>query len=61
VKVAHKTGWIGTFYHDTGMVFPQNRKPYAITIFTHGFPEDDGIAAHACMAQISKIIYEEIA
>jgi beta-lactamase class A len=60
VKVAHKTGWIGTFYHDTGIVFPQNRQPYAITIFTHGFPEDDGKAAYACMAQISKIIYEEI-
>ncbi|CAG0957293.1 beta-lactamase class A [Anaerolineae bacterium] len=60
VKVAHKTGWIGTFFHDTGIVFPQNRKPYAITIFTHGFPEDDGKAAHDCMAQISKIIYEEI-
>lgn len=61
VKVAHKTGWIGTFFHDTGIVFPPNRKPYAITIFTRGFPEDDGNAAHTCMAQISKIIYEDIA
>jgi len=60
VKVAHKTGWIGTFFHDTGIVFPQSRKPYAITIFTHGFPEDDENSAHTCMAQISKIIYEEI-
>ena len=60
VKVAHKTGWIETFFHDTGIVFPQNRKPYAITIFTHGFPEDDKNAAHACMAQISKMVYEEI-
>jgi beta-lactamase class A len=60
VKVAHKTGWIGIFFHDTGIVFPPKRQPYAITIFTHGFPEDDKNAAHACMAQISKIIYEEI-
>lgn len=60
VKVAHKTGWIGTFYHDTGIVFPPNRKPYVLTLFTHGFPEDNENEAHDCMAQISKIIYEEI-
>jgi beta-lactamase class A len=59
-KVAHKTGWTGTFFHDTGIVFPANRKPYAITILTHGFPEDDENQAHNCMAQLSKIIYEEI-
>ena len=60
VKVAHKTGWIGTFYHDTGIIFLPNRKPYVLTLFTHGFPEDNENEAHACMAQISKIIYEEI-
>jgi beta-lactamase class A len=59
-KVAHKTGWTGSFFHDTGLVFPHNRKPYAITIFTHGFPEDNENEAHNCMAQISKIIYDEI-
>jgi beta-lactamase class A len=60
VKVAHKTGWTGSFFHDTGIVFPQNRKPYALTIFTRGFPEDNENEAHNCMAQISKIIYDEI-
>ncbi len=60
VKVAHKTGWSGDFFHDTGIVFPPNRKPYAISLFTHGFPENDENQAHNCMAQISKIIYEEI-
>jgi beta-lactamase class A len=60
VKVAHKTGWTGDFFHDTGIVFPPNRKPYAISLFTHGFPEDDENQAHNCMAQISKLIYEEI-
>jgi beta-lactamase class A len=59
-KVAHKTGWSGDFFHDTGIVFPLNRKPYAISIFTHGFPEDNENEAHACMAQISKFIYDEI-
>jgi beta-lactamase class A len=60
VKVAHKTGWTGSFFHDTGIVFPQSRKPYVISIFTHGFPEGDESQAHNCMAQISKIIYDEI-
>ena len=60
VKVAHKTGWTGDFFHDTGIVFPPERKPYAITLFTHGFPEDDENQAHECMAKISKIIYNEL-
>jgi beta-lactamase class A len=61
VQVAHKTGWTGPFFHDTGIVFAPQRRPYAITILTRGFPENDEQEAHACMAQISKIIYEEIA
>lgn len=59
-KVAHKTGWTGEFYHDTGIVFPENRKPYAISILTHGFPENNENEAHNCMATISKIVYEQI-
>jgi beta-lactamase class A len=60
VKVAHKTGWTGDVYHDTGIVFPENRKPYAISIMTRGFAEDNEKAAHDCMATISKMIYEQI-
>lgn len=59
-KAAHKTGWSGEFFHDTGLVFPPNRRPYAISIFTRGFAEDQENEAHACMARISKFIYEEI-
>ncbi|MEW6083770.1 MAG: serine hydrolase [Chloroflexota bacterium] len=60
VKVAHKTGWTGEFYHDTGIVYPENRKPYAISIMTCGFPEDNEDEAHTCMAKISKLAYEKI-
>jgi beta-lactamase class A len=60
VKVAHKTGWTGEVYHDTGIVYPENRKPYAISIMTRGFAEDREKEAHACMAMISKIIYENL-
>jgi beta-lactamase class A len=60
VKVAHKTGWTGAVYHDTGIVYPENRKPYAISIMTRGFAEDRDKEAHAAMATISKIIYENL-
>lgn len=60
VKVAHKTGWTGTFYHDTGIIFPEHRKPYVLSIMTHGFPEDNEKEAHDCMASISKHIYEKV-
>ena len=60
VKVAHKTGWTGRHFHDTGIVFPLNRKPYAISLFTHGFPEDDENQAHGCMAEVSRMIYKEL-
>ena len=59
-RVAHKTGWTGEFYHDTGIVFPENRKPYAVSIMTHGFPENKADEAHACMATLSKLIYEQL-
>jgi beta-lactamase class A len=56
VKVAHKTGWSDDFFHDIGIIFPPQRKPYILSLFTHGFPVDT--EAHVCMAEISKIIYE---
>ena len=58
--VAHKTGWTGEFYHDTGIVFPEGRRPYAISLMTHGFPEENEKAAHECMANISRMVYEQL-
>jgi beta-lactamase class A len=60
VKVAHKTGWTGDVYHDTGIVYPEGRQPYVISIMTRGFEEDRESEAHACMARISKLVYEKI-
>jgi beta-lactamase class A len=60
VNVAHKTGWTGDVYHDTGIILPENRKPYALSIMTRGFAEDREDEAHTCMANISKIIYEKL-
>ncbi len=60
VKVAHKTGWTGDVYHDTGIVFPDGRKAYAISIMTRGFAGDKPDEAHECMANVSRIIYDQI-
>ena len=60
VKVAHKTGWTDDVYHDTGIVYPEDRKPYALSIMTKGFTEKQEQEAHQCMAAISEMIYEQI-
>lgn len=60
VKVAHKTGWNNNVYHDTGIVFPEDRKPYALSIMTKGFSEKTEDEAHTCMAEISRAIYRQL-
>ncbi len=60
VRVAHKTGWTDNVYHDTGIVYPENRKPYALSIMTRGFTESQEAQAHTCMAAISKIVYDKL-
>jgi beta-lactamase class A len=41
VKVAHKTGEISTHSHDAGIVYPLDRKPYIVSIFTESDPDAD--------------------
>jgi beta-lactamase class A len=60
VRVAHKTGWTGDVHHDTGIVYPEQGEPYALTIMTRGWSEAQDHEAHACMAQISRMIYERL-
>jgi beta-lactamase class A len=55
-KVAHKTGEISTVAHDTGLVFPENRKPYAVVILTEW--EADKGERQTTLAKISKLIYQ---
>ena len=60
VKVAHKTGWTDDFHHDSGIVYPEHRKPYALSIMTQGFSEQQDDEAYQCMATISRLIYEQL-
>jgi beta-lactamase class A len=57
-KVAHKTGEISTVAHDTGIIFPEARKPYALVILTEWEP-DKGERS-GTLAKISKLIYESL-
>ena len=60
VRVAHKTGWTDDYYHDTGIVYPEGFKPYVLSIMTKGFQEHQSSEAHACLAAISRSIYEQL-
>ena len=60
VRVAHKTGWTGDVHHDTGIIYPEKREPYALTIMTRGWTEEQDREAYFCMARISRMIYERL-
>jgi beta-lactamase class A len=55
VKVAHKTGEISTHSHDAGVVYPPDRKPYVVSIFTESDPDVDHRAK--AVAKISAEIH----
>ena len=56
VRVAHKTGWTGKFYHDVGIIYPPNAKPIVLVILTNGFEKEED--AHPFVAMLAKKIYE---
>ena len=58
-RVAHKTGSITATLHDTGLVYPTDRSPYAIAILTRNIP--DQRVAVALIAACSRIIWEWLA
>jgi beta-lactamase class A len=60
VQVAHKTGWTDDVFHDTGILYPEGRKPYILSLMTKGFTEKQEQEAHQCMAILSKLIYEQL-
>lgn len=58
MKVAHKTGWNDRLYHDCGVVYVEGRRPYILAVMTSGFDTEPD--AHACVAEISRLIYAGI-
>jgi beta-lactamase class A len=57
-RVAHKTGNIATVHHDAGIVYLENRKPYALVILTQFHSETPRSTA---VADVSRDIYECLA
>lgn len=58
VRVAHKTGEISTHSHDAGLVYPVERDPYAIAIFTQSESASDPRSRVA--AEISAEVFEHL-
>ncbi|MBI3650668.1 MAG: serine hydrolase [Acidobacteria bacterium] len=57
-KVAHKTGSITKINHDAAIVFPAQRQPYVLVVLTRGFSDEK--RAHQLIAEISRVIYEQL-
>lgn len=58
IRVAHKTGSITKIYHDAGIVYLPNRKPYIIVVLTRGC--EDEKRAHQLVAAISHAVYQAL-
>jgi beta-lactamase class A len=56
IRVAHKTGWTGEYYHDIGIVYPSFGYPFVLVIMTRGFKKDD--EAHPFIGSLAKSIYD---
>ncbi len=56
-RVAHKTGWNGDTYHDSGVVYPPGGSPFVLAILTCGIRQAE--EAHHLVATLAKIIYDD--
>jgi len=57
VRVAHKTGWTGSYYHDVGIVYPPDGKAFVLVILTNGFDRER--EANSFIAQLARDVYRE--
>ncbi|MBK5259368.1 MAG: serine hydrolase [Thermoanaerobaculia bacterium] len=57
-RVAHKTGNISTVHHDSGIVYLEGRKPYALVILTQFSAE---MGRGTAVADVSRDIFNTIA
>jgi beta-lactamase class A len=58
VRVAHKTGEISTHSHDAGLVYPVEREPYVVAIFTQSEAASDPRSKVA--AEVSAEVFEHL-
>jgi beta-lactamase class A len=55
IRVAHKTGWTGQYFHDIGIVYPSNGDPFILAILTRGFEKEQ--EAHPFIGSLAGAIY----
>jgi beta-lactamase class A len=55
LRVAHKTGSITEIDHDSGIIYPDGKAPYILTVLTRGFKESS--QAKSSIADVSNMIY----
>lgn len=58
VQVAHKTGSISGIYHDAGIIYVPNRRPYVLVVLTRGISDEK--RAHRLVADISRAAYQSL-
>jgi len=58
-RVAHKTGFITGVLHDAAIIYPATRPPYVLVVLTRDIPMDS--IARCLIADISRLVYEEVA
>ena len=56
VRVAHKTGWTGEYYHDVGIIYSPAGSEFVLAILTRGFQTDAD--AHPFIASLAHAVYE---
>jgi beta-lactamase class A len=56
VPVANKQGWNDEICHDCGIIFPQGRSPYVLTVLTQGLSEKT--AGEELVASISRHVFK---
>ena len=56
-KVANKPGWVDSICHDTALVSPSKKSPYALTVLTRGLPDHQ--SGRLLIAAISKLVYRQ--
>ena len=56
VRVAHKTGWTGKYYHDVGIIYPRKGNPFVFAIMTNGSEKE--AEAHSFVASLARNVYD---
>lgn len=56
VKVAHKTGFIQSIHHDSGIVFLPDGRKYVLVLLSRGWEEEKD--AVGIMAEVSQMVYQ---